>query len=66
MNLLVTSLQLKFFFKSSISLVEEMRVLLQNKDEWKISFRNKPKVYNSLCGLQVQQGTEDIRGAFNS
>ena len=43
-------------FKSSISLVEEMRVLLQNKDEWKISFRNKHKVYSSLCGLQVQQG----------
>ena len=46
----------EIFFKSSISLVEEMRVLLQNKDEWKISFRNKHKVYNSLCGLQVQQG----------
>ena len=45
----------EIFFKSSISLVEEMRVL-QNKDEWKISFRNKHKVYNSLCGLQVQQG----------
>ena len=46
----------EIFFKSSVSLVEEMRVLLQNKDEWKISFRNKHKVYNSLCGLQVQQG----------
>ena len=46
----------EIFFKSSISLVEEMRVLLQNKDEWKISFQNKHKVYNSLCGLQVQQG----------
>ena len=46
----------EIFFKSSISLVEEMRVVLQNKDERKISFRNKHKVYNSLCGLQVQQG----------
>ena len=46
----------EIFFKSSVSLVEGMRVLLQNKDEWKISLRNKHKVYNSLCGLQVQQG----------
>lgn len=44
------------FFKSSISLVEEMTVLLQNRDEWKISFRDQNEVYNSLCGLQVQQG----------
>ena len=34
----------EIFFKSSISLVEEMRVLLQNKDEWKISCRNKHKL----------------------
>jgi len=44
------------FFKRSIKLFEEIRVLLQEKDEWKISFRNQFKVYNFLCSLQIQQG----------
>ena len=29
------------FAKSSIKLFQEMRLLLREKDEWKISFRNK-------------------------
>lgn len=36
--------------------MEEMTVLLQNKDEWKISFWDQHQVYNSLCGVQVQKG----------
>ena len=44
------------FFKRSIKLFEEIRVLLQEKDEWKISFRNQFEVYNFLCSLQIQQG----------
>ena len=43
------------FFKSQIKLVEEMRVLLQEKDEWKISFRNKHDL-RGLVALQLQQG----------
>ena len=34
------------FFKSSINLFEEIRYLLQDKDEWKINFRNQYKVYS--------------------
>ena len=44
------------FFKRSIKLFEEIRLLLQEKDEWKISFRNQFEVYNILCSLQIQQG----------
>ena len=44
------------FFKRSIKLFEEIRVLLQEKDEWKISFRSQFEVYNFLCSLQIQQG----------
>ena len=43
------------FFKSKIKLVEVMRVLLQEKDEWKISFRNRYD-FRELVALQVQQG----------
>ena len=43
------------FFKRSIKLFEKVR-LLQEKDEWKISFRNQFEVYNFLCSLQIQQG----------
>ena len=35
-------------FKSSIKLVEEMRDILQDKDEWKISFRGQNKLYTNL------------------
>ena len=42
------------FFKSKIKLVEEMRVLLQEKDEWKISFRNVHD-FRGLVALQLQQ-----------
>ena len=44
------------FFKSSIKLFEEMRVLLQMKDEWKISFRNKLDCSQCLMKLQIQRG----------
>ena len=43
------------FSKSSIKLFEEMRVLLQGKDEWKISFRNKhDSSYTLLWRIQLQ------------
>ena len=42
-------------FKSQIKQVEEMRVLLQEKDEWKISFRNIHD-FRGLVALQLQQG----------
>ena len=42
-------------FKSQIKLVEEMRVLLQEKDEWKISFRNIHD-FRGLVAIQLQQG----------
>ena len=42
-------------FKSQIKLVEEMRVLLQEKDEWKISFRNTYD-FRELVALQLKQG----------
>ena len=44
------------FLKSSINRMEEMRVLLQEKDEWKISFRNQFKTHHNLWYLQLQQG----------
>ena len=44
------------FLKSSINRMEEIRVLLQEKDEWKISFRNKFKTHHYLWYLQLQQG----------
>ena len=43
-------------FKSSIKLVEEMRDLLRDKDEWKISFRGQYKVYTNLWCLQLLKG----------
>ena len=42
-------------FKTCIKLVEEMRVLLQGNDEWKIAFRNKRDCVNRLVTLQLQQ-----------
>ena len=42
-------------FKSQVKLVEEMRVLLQEKDEWKISFRNTYD-FRELVALQLKQG----------
>ena len=47
------------FAKSSIKLFEEMRDLLPEKDEWKISFRNKDNDsdrYSFLRTIQLQQG----------
>ena len=45
-------------FKSCIELVEEMRVLLEENDEWKISFRNGRDCVSRLVRLQLQQRTE--------
>ena len=47
------------FAKSSIKLFEEMRVLLPEKDEWKICFRNKDgdhDRYRLLWKIQLQLG----------
>ena len=44
--------------KSCIELVEEMRVLLEGNDEWKISFRNERDCVSRLVRLQLQQRTE--------
>ena len=45
-------------FKSCIELVEEMRVLLEGNDEWKISFRKERDYVSRLVTLQLQQRTE--------
>ena len=45
-------------FKSSIELVKEMRVLLQENDEWKIAVRNERDCVNHLVRLQLQQRIE--------
>ena len=44
------------YFKSSIKLLEEVRDLLQDNDEWKISFRDRHSVYTNLWCLQLLQG----------
>ena len=43
-------------YESSIKVFEEMRFLLQQKDEWKISFRDQVKTYSSLWISQLRQG----------
>ena len=45
-------------FKSCIELVEEIRVLLEGNDEWKISFRNEHDCVSCLVRLQLKQRTE--------
>ena len=42
-------------YKSSIKVFEEMRFLLQEKDEWKISFRDQLHTYNYLLIVQLEQ-----------
>ena len=42
-------------YESSVKVFEEMRFLLQEKDEWKISFRDTLESYNYLCISQLQQ-----------
>ena len=42
-------------YESSVKVFEEMRFLLQEKDEWKISFRDTLDTYNYLCISQLQQ-----------
>ena len=42
-------------YKSSIKVFEEMRFLLQEKDEWKISFRDQLNTYSNLCIVQLRQ-----------
>ena len=43
-------------FESSLKLFEEMRVLLQGNDNWKISFQEKHGCSHCLMKLQIQQG----------
>ena len=43
-------------FKSSITLLEQMRGLLLEKDEWKITFRDQYRVYTALWSLQLRRG----------
>ena len=43
-------------FKSSITLREQMRGLLLEKDEWKITFRDQYRVYTALWSLQLRRG----------
>ncbi|CAH3020182.1 unnamed protein product [Porites evermanni] len=42
-------------YESSIKVFEEMRFLLQEKDEWKISFRDQLKTYSYLWISQLRQ-----------
>ena len=42
-------------YKSSIKVFEEMRFLLQEKDEWKISFRDQLNTYSNLWMVQLLQ-----------
>ena len=42
-------------YESSIKVFEEMRFFLQEKDEWKLSFRDSLKTYNYLWISQLQQ-----------
>ena len=42
-------------YESSIKVFEEMRLLLQEKDEWKINFRDRLKTYRLLWIVQLQQ-----------
>ena len=43
-------------YESSIRVFEEMRFLLREKDEWKITFRDQFKMYNYLWLVQLKQG----------
>ena len=43
-------------YESSIKVFEEMRFLLREKDEWKITFRDQFKMYNYLWLVQLKQG----------
>ena len=43
-------------FKSSITPLEQVRGLLLEKDEWKISFRDQYRVYTALWSLQLRRG----------
>ena len=42
-------------YESSIKVFEEMRFLLQEKDEWKISFRDQLNTYSNLWIVQLRQ-----------
>ena len=42
-------------FESSIKVFEEMRLLLQHKEEWKISFRDQLNMYSNLWIVQLLQ-----------
>ena len=42
-------------YESSIKVFEEIRFLLQEKDEWKISFRDQLRAYSNLWIVQLRQ-----------
>ena len=42
-------------YESSIKVFEELRFLLQEKDEWKISFRDQLETYSYLWTVQLLQ-----------
>ena len=42
--------------KSSITLLEQIRGLIHEKDEWKISFRDQYQVYTELRSVQLRRG----------
>ena len=50
-------LEAEEYCRSSVRMLEEARVLLQGKDEWKINFRDKhDRTYTHLRRLQLRQG----------
>ena len=50
-------LEAEEYCRSSVRMLEEARVLLQGKDEWKINFRDKhDRTYTLLRCLQLRQG----------
>ena len=50
-------LEAEEYCRSSVRMLEEARVLLQGKDEWKINFRDKhDRTYTLLRRLQLRQG----------
>ena len=47
--------QAEEYYEFSIKVFEEMRFLLQEKDEWKISFRDQLNTYSNLWMVQLLQ-----------
>ena len=52
--------QAERYLKSSVGLLDDIRGLLQTKDEWKIELRNHYKdAYNALWNIQLEQNKID-------